>query len=185
MEHALAISEFRLALELALQAEPEVRLHRFVHEDELKTHLRRGIHKDAYKLFHRLTHPRSGREYVVHPDALIVLAAGPAPAAQRLFFLEIDRGSESLRRIVDDKVPGYRLFKNSGVFRKFGDFAGFLVLLVTNSERRAANLRQALTDVPGEADVWIAAETAISETTVLTGTVWLDHEHVYQAVLRS
>lgn len=183
LEHALALSEFRLALELGLRADPDLRLHRFVHEEELKTHLRRGLSKDAYKLFHLFRHPRSGQEYVVHPDALIVLAAGETAAARRLFFLEIDRGSEALR-LVADKVTGYRLLKESGAFRKFGDFADFLVLLVTNSERRADNLRKAFTDVPGEADVWIAHEAAIGKDTVLMEAVWRDHEGKWQALLR-
>lgn len=179
LEHALGISEFRVCLELALREHPAIRLQRFVQEDELKTHLRRGIKKDAYKLYHRLPHPRTQREYVVHPDALIVLAARGQPALdkqkkQRLFFLEVDRGKESLR-ILRDKVIGYQLFRQSGTFRKFGDFADFLVLLVTNSERRVRNLREALTDVPGEADVWIAQDIQISKTTVLKGAVWLDH----------
>lgn len=184
LEHALAISEFRLALELGLKAEPDICLHRFVHEDELKTHLRRVISKDAYKLFHRFTHPRSRREYLVHPDALIVLATGDEAAARRLYFLEIDRGTESLR-LLADKVTGYRLLKQSGAFRKFGNFADFLVFLVTNSERRARNIRSTMTDIPGEADIWIAVDTAISKTTVLSGAVWLDHEGKSCAVLSS
>jgi hypothetical protein len=182
-QHALAISEFRLALELGLTAEPGLRLQRFVHEEELKTHLRRVTGKDAYKLFHRCVHPRSGREYLVHPDALFVLAAGEEAAARRLFFLEIDRGTEA-PRLLADKTAGYRLLRESGACRKFGDFSGFLVLIVTNSARRAERLRKALIDVPGEEDVWIAADTEISKDTVLNGTVWLDHEGRRQAILR-
>lgn len=183
LDHALGISEFRVSLELALQDETDIRLHRFVHESELKTHLRRGIKKDAYKLYHRFPHPRTQREYVVHPDALIVLAAARKQEQRRLFFLEVDRGTEPLR-IIRDKVIGYHLLRESGVFRKFGDFEDFLVLTVTNSERRAGNMREALTDVPGEEDIWIAAEERITEQTVLTGAVWLAHDGQWSAVLR-
>jgi hypothetical protein len=183
LEHALAISEFRMALELALPAVTGIRLHRFVHEDELKTHLRQGISKDAYKLYNHLIHPRTGREYVVHPDALFILATGEAPEVRRLYFLEIDRGTETLGRI-RDKAIGYHLLKGSGVFRKFGDFSDFLVLLVTNAERRALRIREALTDSAGEADIWVAAAAGINATTVLTGAVWLDSEGAWQAVLR-
>jgi hypothetical protein len=188
LEHALGISEFRVSLELALREQPVIALQRFVHEDELKTHLRRGIKKDAYKLYNRLPHPRTQREYVVHPDALLVLAARGQPAKdkqkkQRLFFLEVDRGTEPLR-VIRDKVIGYQLFRQSGAFRKFGDFADFLVLFVTNSERRVRNLRETLTDVPGEADVWIAQDTKISKDTVLKGAVWLAHDGQFCAVLR-
>lgn len=184
LAHSLLISDFRISLELAIKSVPRLSLGRFVHDAELKTHLRRSLKKDAYKLYNLLPHPRGQKDYVVHPDALFVLAApGKETVHQRLLFLEIDRGTESLRHL-RDKTIGYHLLRAGNVYRKFGEFSGFRVLLATTSARRAQHIRQALVGLEGEDLVWTAALPAVSETTVLNGPIWLDHEGNERSILR-
>lgn len=174
LEHALELSEFRVRLELALARQAQLRLHRFVSEHELKEHVSRALRREAYRLYQRLTHPRTGREYVVFPDALFVLAGtGRLSEHRRLFFLEIDRGTERLA-MIREKVIGYHLLHGSGAFRKFGDHDAFRVLLQTNSVRRAHNIRAALTGLTGEGLLWTSATQQITPNSILTGEVWQD-----------
>ena len=60
------------------------------------------------------------------------------------------------------------------MFRKFGDFNRFRVLLQTHSEKRLLLLRETLANVKGGELVWLAAAPGISEATILTGAVWKD-----------
>lgn len=184
LEHALTLSEFRLQLELALTGHARAQLRRFVSEHELKEGAERRLSKEAYRLYHEFPHPHRPLPYVVHPDALFILAgSGPYSGRQRLYFVEIDRGSEHLG-VLRDKVTGYRLLAAAGSYRKFGDFPDFRLLIQAPSPRRAANIRTALAGQQGEELAWVAAAPAITPASVLSEPVWTDHENKAQALLR-
>ena len=63
--------------------------------------------KHIYKLYSELKHPVNKKNYIVYPDALIILQAKGQQHSKyrRLYFLEIDRGTMDLGRI-QNKVIG-------------------------------------------------------------------------------
>lgn len=184
LEHALDLSEFRLKMELALRGHPLLELHRFTMDFELKEGLSRRLRRKAYKLHHEIHHPRVNKTFLVYPDALIILRGRDRLRnQQRLFFLEIDRSSMSLGRI-RDKIIGYHLFLEQNVFRKYGAFTRFRVLLQTNSPRRADNIRTALADIEGEELVWITDESQVTGDSILAGRIWCDFQNRRQCIVR-
>ena len=175
LAHALELSEFRVKLELALRDYPFVELGRFVADFELKEHTGKAVGMSAYRLYKELRHPADrSRTYVVYPDALIILrGTGEYRSFQRLYFAEIDRGSETLS-VLRDKVIGYSLFRSEGIFRKFGKFDRFRVLFLTTSPARAENIRKEITGTDGSDLVLISDTSKVTESTILTQPVWKD-----------
>lgn len=184
LEHALALSEFRLTLELALAGHQHAELKRFVSEHELKEGGPHRHTKQAFRLFHQFPHPHRPAPYVVFPDGLFILSGlGRLIGRQRLYVVEIDRGSESLG-VIRDKVIGYRLFAAAGTYRKFGDFPDFRLLIQATGERRAKNIRAALTGLQGEELAWVTAAPLVTPASVLSEPIWTDHENKPQRLLR-
>lgn len=178
LEHTLAISEFRLHLELAVSGELPLAIHRFITDYELKGHTgAQSGRRRAYRLHHEIRHPRTNKTFLIHPDALVVLGGrDPADSPRRLFFLEVDRGTESQGRL-RDKAIGYHLLRETKLFQKFGTFERFRVLFQTNSARRAENIRAALANIEGEDLVWTTDESLVNEHTIVTGRIWRDHKN--------
>lgn len=174
LEHALELSEFRTKLELALRQAPSVALQRFTADFELKEQGAKGMGLKGYKLYHTVEDAPSRRSFEVYPDALIILrGTGDHESVQRLYFLEVDRGTEPLE-LVRQKIFGYHYFRQQGVFRKYGCFHQdrFRVLLQTGSPKRAANIRAALQGSDGEDLVLITAAEQVREETILKQPIW-------------
>lgn len=173
LRHALEVSEFRLNLELAVKEMPEIDLHRVVMDFEMKSHTEQAIGRRRYRLFDEVLDPIGKRKLVVHPDLMFVLKAeiGQGRVFQRLFFVEIDRGTEGLR-VIADKLTGYHLYKREGVFKKFGDFTDFRVLFQTNSQKRLENVRKLVANFEGALDVWATQDRELTDETVLKGAIW-------------
>lgn len=192
LDHALDLSEFRLNLELALSENEIVELHRFVADFELKKHVDRMNGKKRYRLFNQVEHPLTKELFTVYPDAMIILKGkGALTEHQKLYFLEIDRGTMSLERI-KQKVTGYFLYRQMGKvaktshlsFKKFGKFDSFRVLMVTNSEKRMLNIRKKLEGIQGENLVWAGCLDMVTSESILYGDVFLDHERTQVSLLR-
>lgn len=173
LRHALDVSEFRINLEIAVGGLPDITLHRAVMDFELKSHTENAVGRRRYRLFDEVLDPIGKRKLVVHPDMLFVLKAETMDGRvfQRLFFVEIDRGTEGLR-VIADKLTGYHLYKREGVFRKFGDFSDFRVLLQTNSAKRAKNIHDLTGKFDGAVDAWVVADRLVNEETILHGLIW-------------
>ena len=125
------------------------------------------------------------QSYTVYPDALIILRGkGEYAKFQKLYFLEVDRSTEGLR-IIQDKVIGYNLYRRENVFKKFGAFDDFQVLFQAPSQKRAGNIRQALTDLEGTESVWVTSADQVTEDSILGSTIWTDHMLVPQRLLKS
>lgn len=185
LEHALDLAEFRVNLERALLHHPIVTLKRFIADFELKAHTEAAIGKKRYRLYDEVVHPGNRQRYTVYPDALIVLQGQVAYADfQRLYFLEIDRGTEGLH-VIRDKVIGYNLYRRLGVYQKFGPFDRFLVLLQTSSPRRAAHLQTALTNLEGADLVWLTDVAQVRDHTLLAAPIWTDSAGVARTLLKT
>lgn len=184
LNHALDLSEFRINLELALKDHEMVDIHRFTCDFEMKSQTESTVGYHRYKLFDEVVHPINRVRYVVYPDGLIILKGkGKFENFQKLYFLEIDRGTEGLDRI-RNKVTGFNLYKKEGVFRKFGKFDDFKVLIQTSSEARANNMRKALTDLEGTDLVWITDYAKVDEKTIAHAPIWLSSQMEPKAILK-
>lgn len=190
LDHALDVSEFRLNLELSLRDHPVVELVRFVADFEMKEHIGRAVGKHRYKLYTEVTHPSNRQNYVVYPDGMFILRGkGDYAKFQRLYFVEIDRGTMSMDRI-RDKVIGYHLYHQLGItretrcqsYKKYGKFEKFRVLLVTASEKRVMNIRRALVGLSGEELVWVGQKANYQNH--LDDFMWFDSRMKEKKILK-
>lgn len=174
LEHALDVSEWRLAVEQATSNHPLIRLQRFIADHELKSNLA-GLHaQHRYRLFNQVKHPASQEFYTVYPDALMILAGrGEDARLNRLYLVEIDRATEGLN-IIRNKVIGYHLFRAARMQDKWGVPGDFRVLIQTTSARRAQNIREAVIETSGSDLVWVTHHTAVNQETIFSDSIWLD-----------
>lgn len=184
LEHALALAEFRSFLELALYDHPISSIKRFVADFEMKSHTDDVTGSYRYKLYAQVIDPVQRNVYVVYPDALVILQGrGKYSEHQRLFFVEIDRGSES-HEIIRKKIIGYALYRQQGLFQKYGPFKDFRVLMQTSSESRAHNMRQRLAHLEGEELVWITHKNLVNEQTLVSEPIWLTYDGTMKSILK-
>ena len=175
LQHALDLSEFRLNVELALQDHPFVELGRFICDFEMKRHTDNATRLKRYKLYDELHNPLTKERYVVYPDGMmIVQGKGEDADERRLYFIEIDRGTETLGT-VRKKVIGYNLYQQENVHLKFGKFTNFVVLIQTGSQKRAANIRKQLVDQSGSEFVYVTSVEEVSASTIFREPIWLNH----------
>lgn len=185
LNHALDLSEFRINMEIALKDHPIVEIHRFTCDFELKEHTAKVTGRNIFKLYDQITHPVNRQNYVVYPDALIVLKGkGEYEQFRKMFFLEVDRGTEQLS-IIRDKVIGYNLYHKNKIFNKFGKADSFTVLFQTSSEKRANNIRKYLTDQEGTELVWITNVQQVDEKSIVSAPIWQDYQLERKAILKN
>jgi len=107
----------------------------------------------------------------VRPDAYFVIRG--REYRMRLL-LELDRGTEDNPRFVRDKVrPGLAYLRSKGYENRFGARSG-RILVVTNGNRRMANMkRQAEVAAGDDAKVfYFTTLEAVKPETVLTAPIW-------------
>ncbi|MEM7241239.1 MAG: replication-relaxation family protein [Pseudomonadota bacterium] len=178
LRHALQVSEFRLQWTQATEAEQNIYLHRVIMDSELKQHTEGLIGKKRYRLFDELHDPIGKRKLVVHPDLLLIMRAElpSGKESKRLFLVEIDRGTEGLR-VIADKLTGYHLYRRERVFKKFGSFDNFRVLIQTTSEKRAQNIASIAKDFSEVLDVWVVENNRASAKSVLRKPIWINSKN--------
>lgn len=131
LEHHLMISDFRCNLELALRETPDVKLVTW-HQS-----------KDTW---FRVTIPNQRhRTARVAPDAYFVLRDH---GDLRYFFLEVDRGTEEHRRIVEKFVAYWWYLQDPRFSEPRRGRPRITVLFVTLGEKRAENLQAILARLP-------------------------------------
>ena len=132
MEHSLAVSEFKVCLDLALKERSE-ELYFYQRGDR--------------SLIRRVSDPRGKKKYlVVAPDAFFGVQA---EKGKYIFFVEIDLGTETLKRF-QEKVIAYKQYWKSRKFKEDYGFNHFRVLTVAESETRLANLIHATGEIGGK-----------------------------------
>lgn len=181
LEHALDLSEFRVKLELALRNHPVLELQRFIADFEVKEHLQNATARERFKLYHAF--PGGTERLIVYPDALLILRHKPT-GARRLYFVEIDRGTEG-GRVLRAKAAAYRLYEEQQIYRKFGDFPHFRVLLQAPSAKHAQAVRRALAGCKGEELFWTAAAGDLQPDTLLAARVWTTSSGKAQSIFQT
>lgn len=131
MEHTLAVSEFKVCLALALRERNEG-LYFYQRGDR--------------SLIRRVSDPSGRKKYlVVAPDAFFGVQA---EKGKYIFFVEIDLGTETLKRF-QEKIIAYKQYWKSKKFKEDYGFNHFRVLTVAESETRLANLIHATGEIGG------------------------------------
>lgn len=184
LQHALDLSDFRIRLVKALEKTQGIELEQFIPDFETKANTDKSVGRKRYKLYADIAHHVNRKTYVVYPDALIhLMAEGKLQNHNMLYFLEIDRGTEGLERI-REKLIGYNLYLNQNIYKKYGDFQGFKVLIQTSSPKRANNIRNALLDQAGADMVLVTDIAQVNEETLLHDDIWVDHEGNKKSLLK-
>lgn len=84
-------------------------------------------------------------------------------------YYDDQKGREGLR----GKFTGYHLYKREGIYKKFGDFEDFRVLVQTNSERRTRNIVKLAGEFERVVEVWAGYKVAVHSTNILTDRIWV------------
>lgn len=178
LSHFLAINDFRIALQQACSKSP-VNLLGFIPESYGEKTIKGGVTKyirDA------VCDINNSREIIGHtPDAVFALEREGKSA---LFFLEIDRGTESVSDAEKGVLKCVRFYLNylaDGKYQRYaqdfacGAFKGFRALIVTTSDQRLKNCRVAAKSLDfaaqGKRFVWISTYERIDRDGPV-GRVW-------------
>ena len=159
IEHTLAINEFRIAVAQACEAHGW-QLTRWLTENELKADY------DRVRIRARKTRT------ALIPDSFFTLVVPEKGTTH--FFLELDRGSEELKRF-RDKVEAYVAYYKSGMYAQRYGAQGFRVLTVVDGvgEGRLKNLVDDTARVAGIGRrFWFAHLADATSGTVLTEPIW-------------
>jgi hypothetical protein len=184
LEHAIALSQFRIHLEKAVAAMDDVELELFIPEFEMRRAAEDYAGRKRYLLFREAFHPVHQQNFVVHPDALIVLSRQVQGSKRHLMLcLEIDRGTEGLEKI-RDKLTGYQLAKEQKLFRPIADIPNFFVLFQAPTERRATSIFHGLVDHVGADITRVGSAEEITAETILSANIWRDAEGKRKAIVR-
>lgn len=191
MRHFIKLNDVRIALELATEDGP-VSLRGFIPEYYGKKESSGSVTKYVRDVTFDIVNPR---EHIPHtPDAVFSLQKGGRPA---LFFLEADRGTETLsnrEKGVLKMVRFYLGYLAKGGYKGYSEdfktekpFSTFRALIVTTSWERIENMRSAASSLPhqvhrGLRALWCTTFDALSPETILT-PIWVslykDDEHTY------
>ena len=120
------------------------------------------------------------QSFIVYPDVLFILKShvpnekGELEEVQRLFFVEIDMNTEA-HTVIKEKITGFSLYKEQNIFRKWGKFDSFFVLIQTTTPERAKNIRHHLTSVDGTKLVWVSDAETIKKQGILD-PVWINYK---------
>lgn len=184
LEHAVAISQFRVHLERAVAVMDDVEIELFIPEFQMRRAAEDYAGRKRYLLFREAFHPVHQENFVVHPDALIVLSRLVKGSKRHLMLcLEVDRGTEGLGQI-RDKLTGYQLAKEQKLFRPIADIPNFFVLFQASTERRATSIFHGLVDHVGAEITRVGSAEEVNAESILNANIWKDAEGQRKAILR-
>lgn len=178
LSHFLAINDFRISLQKVCDGTP-VSLLGFIPESFGEKTSKGGVTKYIRDVVCDI---RDKRETIGHtPDAVFALEKDGKAA---LFFLEIDRGTESVSDAEKGVLKCVRFYLNylaDGKYQRYsrdfgcGEFKGFRALIVTTSDQRLKNCRVAAKAldfaVQGKRFIWISTYDQIGKTGPLS-SIW-------------
>jgi len=155
MEHTLAVSEFKISLDLALVKSTSADLIFYQRGDK--------------SLVSRVPDPTGKKKYlVVSPDAFFGIKDF---AGNSYFFLEADLGTETLSRFAE-KIIAYKQFWKLGQYSQKYGYKNFRVLTMAESDRRLTNLIDATRKAGGKNMFLFSTFGEIDRLTPL-GRIWL------------
>ena len=174
LNHTVAIVNFRLVVEKGIENNELAYLPKsgWISEYDMQDPFATKK-KDKYVLFDDVYDSQANKRISVYPDSLFVLnGLGEYSKYQALYFVEIDRGTESSKKIIK-KLRAYNLYLKNKSFQKYADVDFFKVLFVTTSQRRINALME---NLKGNQGLDLMLFTHFKETkdnNVLTDSIWI------------
>jgi len=126
VEHILAVNDFRICFQNAVNNNPQLRLERWISEREAQDGYE--VQKDNVTIKHRIRPDGYGRYWY--------------QGKLYSFFLELDCSTETNGKF-QSKVRSYLDYKESGRYHQIYGVKFFRVLVVTTTAKRLENLKQA------------------------------------------
>ena len=159
VEHDLAVNDFRLDLEQACRAHPDVQLESWTSESEFW----------AYPDKVEYTYQGKKMQRNIRPDGFFILAT----AEHRIrYLLEIDRSTEDNPRFLREKIlPGLAYIKSQAYGERFGHRSGRW-LVVTTSQRRLANMLNQTRNVKEKDYFYFTTFNQVNPETMLQAPIW-------------
>jgi hypothetical protein len=191
--HALMVSEFAARIVESLRG-TEVELPAlaplsvpFYHthavgDPSSRRHTERFVtHEDLYV-------PGEPEPLRIRPDLVFGLAVG---GARRLFFLEADRGTESLAEVARKQLA-YAHYRDAPdpdepgrlLWQRYGEFQDFRVLVVTTTEQRIASLRRVLLLHGDDHFFALSSLAMLQRQNPILEPVWVTLDGAERSVLR-
>jgi Replication-relaxation len=175
LRHFLKLNDFRLQLTAACQN--DVKLLGFI-PDYYGTKIEGSVGKYIRDHVCDIANPTVAISHT--PDAVFCLQKAGGNAA--LFFLEIDRGTESLTNPAKGFLKAIHFYLNywvEGKFKRYSEdfncppFNAFRVLVVTTNDERAQNMRDAGSSVSFPKTnikrfFWVTTEEQLTKETILS-----------------
>jgi hypothetical protein len=178
LQHFLAASDFRITLTQACAATSDVQLLGFLPEHIDEPNKRGWVRKSNRDVIADVQDPRPKITHT--PDGVFALERASRPA---LFFLEIDRGTETLSNPDRGLLKTIRFYLSSFVsesYQRFQQdfgatipFKAFRVLIVVTSADRLQNIRKLSGSVAFEPAVakrlvWLTTDDALHDANILS-----------------
>ncbi len=158
LEHTTAINDFRIAITVAAQA-AGYELCKWATEAELKANYDRvSIRTQSNKM----------QSVSLIPDSYFVLKT---PLGFAHFFLEVDRGSETIGRF-KSKILAYMSYHQSGAYERRYKSKSMRVLTLATGAKRLENLKIATEAVGGKHRFWFAHIDEITSESVFGQPLW-------------
>jgi hypothetical protein len=158
LAHTLSIADVRVAISLACRA-VNYKLILWRSEAEMKA--------DYDRVMIRLANG-SNQTISLIPDSYFVVET---PQGRAHFFVELDRGTETLKRFAI-KVLAYQAYVANGQYQKRYPTRSLRVLTVTTSPKRLAHLKTTTEQVGGGRMFWFATANDVLPEKALTAPIW-------------
>ena len=176
MKHFAGISDFRITLTQAT-ADSNVSVLGFIPEHYGAKHLSGRVTKYIKDVAFSITDPKEKISHV--PDAVFALEKADRLA---LYFLEIDRGTETISnptKGIGKMIRFYEGYAHDEKYKGYSEdfhcpaFNRFRLLIVTTSTRRVANIRQSLgvNPPPLYRFFWLTTFDQVSQATIFS-RIW-------------
>jgi hypothetical protein len=177
LRHSVAITEFRITLAAACRTRRDVRLLGFLPDSLVQRDSRRSF--QPYTADEVLPTHGAGLTIRHVPDGVLALRRYQRAG---LFFLEVDRGSETVSdpaRGVGKLILFYLRYLQTDRYQRYAadfgvaePFQGFRVLFVTSSTRRLDYIRSRSWHEPGMQDsgrrfIWLSGDEALTSPDLL------------------
>jgi hypothetical protein len=184
LSHALALSEFCISFDKAVEKTPELVIEKFIPDFEMKSSLDKSFGNRRYTLYTEVIHSSSQKSYTVYPDALILISIElKGKTYKRLIFLEIDMGTMGMDKL-RDKLIGYKLYLDKKHHLKYLQAENFRLLFQTTSPKRAENIKNTFADMKGADLVWITDENLVNQDTILNKDIWRDTQGIPHCIYK-
>ncbi|MEL7499519.1 MAG: replication-relaxation family protein [Planctomycetota bacterium] len=144
--HWIEIAKTHYVVDRAVESSDLIQMPTWYNEWEV-------INKDVpNKKIHYTIHSvlRKQPSVTCQPDAAFLLSCG---SARKVFYVEVDRGTDSIRRIASKKPPGYAMMETQERFIKHfpqTNLKSFSVLFLTTTEYRRDELLKRAKDIDGK-----------------------------------